>query len=216
MKELTKLSPELEGNITNFENMIFVVSDNESRENMVAVGRSVKTIRAKIVEFFEESRRSAHKTWKAICANESTFTDRLDAVEKKAKRVVTKYDDEQDVIRERERARLQAIEDAKARKEQERLMKQAEKIQTPERSEALMEEAANIIAPVVQVEEKEKSKGESTRKIWKSRVIDINKVPRVFMVVDEKALNAYAKATKGVVPVEGIEFYQESSLAITI
>ena len=214
--ELTKLSPELEGNIATYEQFDIVIEDAGDREEAITVGRSVKTIRAKIVEFFKESKESAYKTWKAICANENTFTDRLDLVEKKVKKVVTDWDDEQKVIREKKRARLQAIEDERVRKEQERLTKRAEKLKSPERSEALMEEAASLHAPVVQVAEQEKNKGESTSKKWKYRVTDINKVPIEWWILDDKALSAFARLTKGNKKVEGIEFYSEPSLAITI
>ena len=214
--ELTKLSPELEGGISKFESLVFDIQDDQMRNVIVVQIKTVKGMRAQIVDFFKESRESAHKTWKAICANEGTFTDRLDAVEKEGKKAVLTYDNEQEEIRRKEQARKQAIEDAKTRKEQERLVKKADKIKTPERSEALLEEAASLVPPVVQVAEPEKNKGESTRKIWKARVIDPDKVPRIFTVPDEKALNKYAIATKGAVPVEGVEFYQESSLAIKI
>lgn len=214
--ELTKLSPELEGNIANLEQVVFVVRNSESRETVIVAVRKAKSIRALIVKFFEKSKNLTHEAHKSVCADEKFGTDRCDVIEREGKRAVTTWDDQQKVIREKEQARLQAIEDARVRKEQERLIKQAEKIKTPERSEALMEEAASIVAPVVQVAEKEKVKGESTRKIWKGRVIDPSKVPDVFKVIDQKAIDNYAKATKGAIPQEGIQFYEDSVLAITI
>ena len=216
MKELTKLTPELENNISHFEDMIFTVESAGTREEVITVIRSAKTIKARIVEFFKESKESAHKTWKAICANEKTFTDRLDVVELKAKKAVRMYDDEQAVIRDKERARLQAAADAKARQERERLRKKAEITKTPERAEALIEEAESILAPVVQVEEPEKNKGEATKRTWKAKITDPDKVPREWLVIDMKALDAFAKATKGNKQIPGVEFVQESTLAITI
>ena len=216
MTELTKLSPELEGNIAHLEKLVFVVRDSESRETVMAATRRAKSIKAQVIELFREAKDYANKAHKKICALEQLGTDRCDVIEREGKRAVTTWDDEQDAIREKERARLQAIEVERTRKEQERLIKRAEKLKSPERAESLMEEAASIVAPVVQVEEQEKNKGESTRKVWKARVIDAKKVPDVFKIVDEKALNKYAIATKGAVPVEGVKFYQESSLAITI
>lgn len=216
MTELAKLSPELEGNISNLEKMVFVVQDSESREGVVAAARKAKSIKAMILEFFKESREFADKAHKAICANQGIFTKRCDIVERRGKEAITKWDDEQEAIREKERARLQAVEDALARKEQERLIKQAEKIKTPERSEALMEEAASIVAPVIQVAEKEKVKGESTSKTWKYRVTNIDEVPKEWWILNDKGLAAFAKSTKGTKDVKGIEFYPVSSLAITI
>ena len=53
-----------------------------------------------------------------------------------------------------------------------------------------------------------KTAGVSTRFEWRARVVDPMKVPRMFLVVDEKALAAYAKATKGKCQVDGVEFYE--------
>ncbi len=214
--ELTKLSPELEGSILTIEKMIFVVRDVESREAIVAATRKAKSIKAQVIELFREAKDYANKAHKKICSLEQLGTDRCDVIEREGKRAVTTWDDQQKVIREKERARKQAIEDAKTRKEQERLIKQAEKIKTPERSEALLEEAASLAAPVVQVAEPEKNKGEVTKKNWKYRVKDINKVPKEWWILDDKSLSAFAKSTKGNKKIEGIEIYSESSLAITI
>ena len=49
-----------------------------------------------------------------------------------------------------------------------------------------MEEAGEIIAPVIQVAEPEKRKGESTRTTWKYRITDINKLDRQYMVPNDK------------------------------
>ena len=149
MSELIKLSPELGRNISDLESAIIVVSDQKQREYAIGVIRDAKSLKSKIVEFFKESKDNAYKAWKAICANEKTFTDRLDYVEREAKRQITGYDQKQEAIREKERARLQAIEDEKARKERERLLKKAESLKSPERQEAILEEAANITAPVL-------------------------------------------------------------------
>jgi len=110
---------------------------------------------------------------------------------------------------------LQAVADEAARKEKERLEKAAAKLKTPEKREALIEQAAMVAAPVIQVAPvAPKVAGVSVRKTWKARVVDQTKVPREFMSVNEKALDAYAKATCGKMPVGGVEFYQQESMAV--
>ena len=77
-----------------------------------------------------------------------------------------------------------------------------------------MEQAAAVSAPVIEVaREVPKVAGQSVRKTWKARVTDIQQVPREWMVVNESALNAFAKSTKGAVKVPGVEFFEESTLA---
>jgi len=91
--------------------------------------------------------------------------------------------------------------------------------------EAKEEQAASIIAPVVEVAKTTpKVEGASTRKIWKARVVDMDAViqaafdpssiARSFLTFNEKVADAFAKSTKGAIPVKGVEFYQEDNLAI--
>ena len=120
MGDLEKLSPELENKISNIEILPILVMGPESRDGVVEMVKEVKSMKSKIVAFFAVSKDSAYKTWKAICSNEKTFTDRLDAVEKNAKTAILKYDNEQEAERRKEQMRLQAAEDARAARERER------------------------------------------------------------------------------------------------
>jgi hypothetical protein len=61
------------------------------------------------------------------------------------------------------------------------------------------------VAPVV--------KGQSLRKTWRAVVVDAAAVPREWLVVNEQALNAFARSTKGAVPVAGVRFVEETQLA---
>ena len=214
MQESTKLTPELEVGISRYEEMEILVSGPGSRDNVISLIKEVKSIKSRVIAFFKDSKENSYRAWKAVCANEKTFTDRLDGIEKDAKNAVVLYDIKQEDIRRKEQARLQAIEDERVRKERERLEKHADKLKTPERAEALRMEAEAIVAPTVQVAEPEKTEGVSSRKIWRAKVTDLNSVPREWMVVNEKALEAFAKSTKGVVPVAGVEFYPESILSV--
>jgi hypothetical protein len=51
------------------------------------------------------------------------------------------------------------------------------------------------------------------RKAWKHRIIDETKVPREYLMIDESKLGAMARATKGTVKVDGVEFYADDVIA---
>ena len=51
-----------------------------------------------------------------------------------------------------------------------------------------------------------KIEGIETREKWSCEVINLNEVPREYLVVDEKRLNELARRTKGSVEVNGIRF----------
>lgn len=216
MNELVKVSPELQTGIERMESWAraLVVVNTEQRTTATNALRDVKAKRKEIEDFFAPSRESAHAAWKAIVANIKSFTDRLDFIERAGKQAVRKYDDEEEAKRLAEQRRLQALADEKARKERERLEKEAAKLKTPELKQQRLDQAAAVVAPVVNVPAPEKVKGEATRKTWKARVVDVTLVPREYMTVNQKALDAFALATKGAVKLAGCEMYEESTLAI--
>lgn len=138
----------------------------------------------------------------------------LTEAESLIKRSMLTYDREQERKRKEEEDRLRAA----ARAEQERLQKEAEEKASQLAAEGKTEQAIEAaVVPVVPLPtvhvEQPKVAGISRRQNWKARIVDQMKVPRQFLTVDEKALNAYAKATKGEVPVDGVEFYAEDIIA---
>lgn len=138
----------------------------------------------------------------------------LTEAESLIKRSMLTYDREQERKRKEEEDRLRAA----ARAEQERLQKEAEEKAAQLAAEGKTEQAIEAaVVPVVPLPtvhvEQPKVAGISRRQNWKARIVDQMKVPRQFLTVDEKALNAYAKATKGEVPVDGVEFYAEDVIA---
>lgn len=91
-----------------------------------------------------------------------------------------------------------------------KLEARAEKLE--DKADARVEQAASVIIPTI-AREQPKISGISTRKVWKHRVTDARKVPRDYLMVNEKMLSDFAKATKGAIPIEGVEFYCEEVMA---
>jgi len=215
MKDLT-LSPELEESIINYESSDFVVRNEVERDSMVCIIRMNKVNRQRVITFFKPQKDALNKAKEELMKIINPLIGRCDVIEKNAKQAILKHDDEQEEIRRKEQARLQAIADEQARRERERLEKKAAKLKSPERAEALLDEASSIITPVVQVEEQEKAEGVSARKTWKHRVINTDELDRQYMIPNDKMLDGIAKSTKGNIKIKGVEFYAESSLTVKI
>ncbi len=192
-----------------------VVNTAEDRATAITTLQEVKSKRQRVVDFFLDSKSKAHAAWKAIVASEKSFTDRLDMIEAAVKKAVLTFDAEAERIRREEQQRLQAEADALAKKERERLEREAAKLKTPELKERRLATAAAVVAPIVQLAPVSFSTPDaSTRKIWRHRIVNAALVPREFLIVNETALAAFAKSTKGQTAVAGVEFFEESSLAI--
>ena len=179
--------------------------------------KNVKAAQKKVKEFFSPLKATAKAAHSAVCAGEREMLAPLTEAESGVKRKMLAWQQEQErIARERER-KLQAQAEAKARKERERLEKRAaaavEKGQI-EKAESLEDKAAEVIAPVVHVEsEAPKVEGIKYRVTWRARVTREEDVPRQWLIVDDKALQAFARATKGSKSVAGVEFYSEKTMA---
>jgi hypothetical protein len=176
--------------------------------------KTIKGAQKKVVDFFAPMKQKAHEAHKAITQQESATLKPLQDAETSLKRNLLTFYNEQERIRQEEQRKLQAAADESARKERERLEREAAKLKTPELKAERLEQAASVIAPVVSVASVAPVvSGQSIRKTWTANVVNLELVPREWLVVNEKALDAFAKATKGAVKVAGVEFVEVSSLA---
>lgn len=58
-----------------------------------------------------------------------------------------------------------------------------------------------------------KVEGTSVRTFWKYEIVDSSKVPREYMIVDEKAIGAMVRAKKGSTSIPGVRVYPETSVS---
>jgi len=170
------------------------------------------------------------------------MSDALAEAEAAIRRGVLAYTQEQERLRreeqrkadeiarkERERLeRLAAEERARAEAREAALRAQAEKANAAQRAkiearlkaeaekaeakQAMFEERADAVqAPVIQ-RTPPKVEGVSTRKVWKFRVVEEEKVPRQYLVVDEAAIRRAVQARKGDTRIPGVEVWEEESV----
>ena len=155
---------------------------------------------------------------KAVMDLFKTPLELLEKADSKIKGLMIGYTNEQERKAREEQARLQRLADAEAAKQKKILdekIARAEAAGKAERAELLAQEKENIapiIAPVV-APQIETPKGVSYRDNWTAEVIDINLIPREYLVVNMQALNAVAKSTKGTLTIPGVKFISTKILA---
>jgi hypothetical protein len=109
---------------------------------------------------------------------------------------------------------LQAIADEHARKERDRLLKQAERLKTEEKKEERLAMAEAVVAPVIEIPKAAAVSGVSTRKTWDVEIVNVNDIPREYMVADIKAITAFVRATKGKNRVAGCRIIEREIMAV--
>ena len=193
----------------------------QSAESYQAAGaflKDIKTAQKRVVAFFDPLKKSTRAAWQAVLAREKEMLGPLAAAESGVKRKMGAWHEAQERIRREQERKLQSAAEAKARKERERLAARAAaasaKGQT-EKAESLEDKAAEVVAPVIAVQsEAPKVEGIKYRTTWKARVTKAEDVPREWLIVNDKALQSFARSTKGAVKVAGVEFYAEQGMAV--
>jgi hypothetical protein len=123
----------------------------------------------------------------------------------------------------KEQERLEQIrryEEEKARREaEERALEEAQALEDMGFTDAADEIlAAPVVTPTIHIQEPQKGAGVSYRENWKAEVVDINALikaiaaglaPAAYLMPNESALNAAAKAFKGTVQIPGVVFKTE-------
>lgn len=143
---------------------------------------------------------------------------KLEKAEEGLKKAIMKYDDERKEIARIEQARVQKLidqENAKQQKLIDQKIERAEAAGKIEKVEDLILQKENIIpiaAPVV-APKIEKPSSVSYKITYAAEVVDINLVPREYLVANIQALTKIGQATKGTISIPGVKFTEVKTLA---
>jgi hypothetical protein len=113
-----------------------------------------------------------------------------------------------------EEARKQQEElNRKAEEERQRLEERASKAEEKgkdDKAESLRMKADAVVAPVINAEVK--LENSCIVKTWKYEIIDVDKLPREYMIPDDSKIGKMVRASGGTLKIEGVRIYAEESL----
>ncbi len=207
-KKATELATQVAG---------IAITNQAEYETAAEFLKRIKGQQTEISETFDPIIKKAHETHQESLAQKNKYFVPLKEAESKIKKLMVDYTDAQELKAKVEQKRLQDIADAEAKRQQKILdekIARAEASGKIEKVEELIEKKENvapIIVPIIAPQINTPS-GISYKDNWKAIVTDANLVPREWCVPDEKALNAFAKSTKGSKQVPGVEFKCEKIL----
>lgn len=178
-----------------------------------AIAADVKAVQKH--ELLEGVIRGFHSMHRRLTGLRDAFVAPMEASRKTIKQKVIAWQTAEAEKAERERARLQAIADEQARKERERLEAQAAKLKTPEKVEQRLEQAAQVVAPVIQVQAPKAAV--KVMRVWVARVTDQTaffaalaaRQELAGYVTIETGKMQRAKAANPMIEIPGVEFRQE-------
>ena len=209
---------DIETEISTFveENKPIMVNDNNDLMKATACIRGIKGMMDKVKSSFDPIVDQAHKAHKEAIGQRDKYLKPLMEIEKKFKDAILVFNRKMEAEqRERERLARERMEKA-AEEERQRLLREAAKTKDAWDKEELQEKAAAVVPVEIETQKKViEQEGLSIRKTWKAKVIDINLVPKDYLIIEVNmsALNQHARVNKNLLPIPGIEFYEESSVA---
>lgn len=179
----------------------------QAGEIFKAIGAMAKRINA----FFEPLCKKADEAHKALTSAKAAELAKLAPLRDHVNKEQTAWNIEQEKVRKAEEDRLR--QEALKAEEDRRLADalQAEKEGNKEEAIAILEEPAFVPPPIVE-SLTPKISGQAMVTTWRWRLIDINKLPRQYLQVNESAVNQVVRALKGKTVISGIEVYPEQSM----
>jgi hypothetical protein len=178
----------------------------------------IKPFRKRWSDYWQTVKIPAYQAYRAILDKFNEGDGPLELAERQVKSEISKWDSEQERVRQE--LQRKAEEEARAREEEERLIAAtlAEEAGASETEvnaivEAPMLAVAPPVAPTYQ-----RASGVSTRENWKAKVIDIKKlclaigkgqIPSNYVLANESALNARAKADRATLNIPGVAAFND-------
>jgi len=187
--------------------------------------KSIKALRAKVADTFDDLIKAAHLAHKKAVEKKKMHDGPLDAAERMVKQAMSVYDLEQERIRKKEERRLAEI----ARKEAEdqalldaieaeaiALRNGATKEEAAQESAAIIDEPVYVPPVIIPKATPKLTGGPVYRTIWKYRITDANKIPRQYMIPDEVRIGRIARDMKNETNIPGVEVYELRLMSILL
>ncbi len=190
----------------------------EAVDNFVKGGIALmKEIRAGYDDIISD----AHSTWKGAIAKRDHYLNPVSEGVKIAKneKMAPYMEEQARKVREAEEARRKALADAEAAEiaaEAERQAKARQALHDGDQAKAekiLAEEPKEIIPEQVDIPVTKKLEGTHARVTWEWEVVDIEKIPRDFLMLDTVAVNKIVQVKKEHAHIPGIRIFQKTGIS---
>jgi len=178
-----------------------VIIDNEGLEIAANLLLGIKDLRKKIADTFDPIIDKAHKAHKEAIAQKKKTEAPLVEAERIIKPKMGKYREQQDRERQAEIRRQEEL--ARKAMEEQQLQDaiEADLSGNKEEAEAILDDELMPV-PTPKVEKPMKPEGIAFRENWSFEIVDVNKIPRAYMMPNEKLIGSTVRLIKNKVAAE--------------
>jgi len=195
------------------------VQNNEDNALATKLLQDNKSLQKQVHDAFDPICDKAHKAWKEAVAQRDKFLTPLTAAEKNIKTKISAFIMERQRIEQEAQRKLDEArkkEEEKQRAALEAKAQKAEKKGDAEKAEELRQKKEEVFIPAAMVESTvEKVKGQSARMAYDFRIVNINAIPRKFLVPDEKKIRQMITTFGKDADIPGVEIFSKVIVSIT-
>lgn len=199
------------------DNKSIVVDNNEDVAKATACIKGIKGLQEEVNSASNPIIEQAHKAHKEAISQREKYLKPLMEIERKFKDAILVFNRK---LEEEQRKRVKEANERLEKQAEERrqeLLREAAKT-TDAWDKSDLKEQAEAVKPITcdapgKVIEQE---GLSIRKTWKAKVVDINIVPKEYLIIEANMtkLNQFARENKNIRTIPGVEFFEETSTAV--
>ena len=192
------------------------ISNDAEMQSVGNLLRMIKTRAGEMTDKRMEITRPMDESKARIMGLFKPIEEKLKNAETIIKRGILSY--QQKIADENRRLQLEADKAAKEAEERRKaaIVRDAEQAMEqgkPELAVAYIEKAEAVYIAPVNVAKERRPEGISMSKIWTYEIVDAAKIPREFLMIDEKKLQKYAANMKDTAKVEGVRFFEDSIIS---
>jgi hypothetical protein len=192
-------------------NLMMIIDDaNLTIANQFLI--DCRQMRKRIGEHCDPVIEQAHKAHKAAVRQKKIFEEPVIKAEQIIMPKITKYRSDQEQKRLAEEKRLREEAERKAQEEALAQAIEAEQSGAIEIADEIMAAPVQFVAPVVK--DLPKMESVSEREVWSFDVVNINLLPKEFLIVDEKAIGRVVRAMKDKTNIPGVLVKCNKTLAV--
>ena len=180
------------------------ITTNEQFEKTGAFVQGIKGKQKEVKDHYEQKRARSYDIYKAVTTKISSYIDPLAKAERIVKKKLGDYRVEMVRLRRIEETEKLAIAETQAETRQ---LADAEETG----DDSILDEPL-IVAPPVLETEVPKMKGISFTTVWKFDVVNVDDLPRKYMIIDVKKIQGVVNALKDASSIPGIRVFSEQQV----
>lgn len=194
------------------------IVDDDTYKTAGDMQGAMRALKTRMEEFFDPHVKRAHEAWKALTADRKAHIDPLDKSLNLIAGKMGGYKAELERQRREEEAVLRRQAEEEARQAAEETAEYHEFMGDMASADAVRSASENLAghaARTVVVESyAPKVENEVSRANWKFEIVDAKKIPRDFLMPDEKAIGAMVRSRKGAVEIPGVRIFCEHKVTV--